>query len=134
MPFITYKSLGQTITVPLTGTDTSIGRGHDAVIRIQNDTEISRIHCSVQKRDDEFVLLDAASRNGTFLNGDRLTTEEAPLADHDSIRAGHTTFTFLLAKPRPPEEEALEDLAREMEEGKGFTTILKEIVDQSGRS
>jgi transcriptional regulator with GAF, ATPase, and Fis domain len=50
------------------------------------DPRISRVHASLELREDGPFLRDLGSRNGTFLNGERI--EGAPLADQDVIRVG----------------------------------------------
>ena len=47
---------------------------------------VSRVHFSIQQRDDDYVLIDNRSTNGTFVNGVR--TEMAVLHPGDDIVAG----------------------------------------------
>ncbi len=65
-----------------------IGRDDNADIQIL-DGEISRRHAVVRfdARANQFVVSDLDSRNGTYLNGDKLT-EEQPLKPSDKIRLG----------------------------------------------
>lgn len=74
---------------------------------IQNDIDlsdldikkiISRRHAMVQRKNNEFVLNDLDSRNGTFLNGERLSsTQPRTLVSGDVIELGsggvRLTFT-----------------------------------------
>ncbi len=46
---------------------------------------VSRNHAQVVRRDGGFFVEDLGSRNGTFLNGDRIT-EPLPLRDGDEVR------------------------------------------------
>jgi pSer/pThr/pTyr-binding forkhead associated (FHA) protein len=43
-----------------------------------------------------FAIEDLGSRNGTFVNGDRVT-EKRPLADGDVVRFGKVLLTFNMA-------------------------------------
>jgi len=71
-----------------------LGRGSDADVRI-NDDEISRRHVRVEQRGDSVWIEDLGSRNGTFVNGERIVNTE--LKDGDKIQLGATTilkFTY----------------------------------------
>lgn len=63
---------------------TIIGRGEDCDIILDGET-ISRRHCTITQWGSVYVLQDS-SRNGTFVNGERIT--EATLADNDQVRVG----------------------------------------------
>jgi diguanylate cyclase (GGDEF)-like protein len=59
------------------------------------DEGISRFHCRIKSDGDQLVVEDLQSRNGTFLNGERVVTRG--LEDGDKIQLGRTTvlkFTF----------------------------------------
>jgi hypothetical protein len=76
----------------LTGIGTyTIGRKEcDIVLR---DDKISRKHASVViARADQFAVNDLASKNGTFVNGVRLSRRN--LQHNDLIRVGNTTLRF----------------------------------------
>lgn len=53
----------------------SIGRGADAKIRIPVP-EVSRLHCELAEDDDELVVKDLKSSNGTFVNKERVKSRE----------------------------------------------------------
>lgn len=60
---------------------------------VLKDEKVSRKHTSVTVvRVDKYTVTDLASRNGTFINGARLTTLE--LKHNDLIRIGDTTMRF----------------------------------------
>ena len=61
---------------------------------------ISREHCVIAEEDGGFSVLDLESRNGTWLNGQKLTGR-APLRDRDVIRIGRFTMTFFEKAPAP---------------------------------
>jgi len=54
--------------IKLTDPETIIGRGEDAKIRISSE-DVSRHHCALIAREDDVLVKDLASRNGTFVNG-----------------------------------------------------------------
>ena len=66
-----------------------VGRGDQAHAKIA-DSEISRQHFEICMKDDGCVLKDLNSRNGTYVNGNRVP--EAKLKSNDQIRAGETNF------------------------------------------
>ncbi|MFG1906003.1 FHA domain-containing protein [Kribbella sp. NPDC048928] len=91
-------SLGdQRWTLP-PGTDTiTLGRASNADIRLQADDQISRIHARLTRDGDTWYLHDE-SRNGTGLNGHRLTAP-TPLTQGDQIHIGRSVLTFHTPAP-----------------------------------
>jgi signal transduction histidine kinase len=73
-----------------------LGRGAQNDLRIL-DTEVSRRHATILRRDDGFFLRDDHSSNGTFLNGRPVQSE--PLASGDQIQLGRTVLLFSLRLP-----------------------------------
>jgi serine phosphatase RsbU (regulator of sigma subunit)/pSer/pThr/pTyr-binding forkhead associated (FHA) protein len=55
---------------------------------------VSRQHAVISKRDGQFYLEDLGSRNGTYVNGRRLS-EVTPLASGDRVVICDVTFDFL---------------------------------------
>lgn len=85
---------------------TVIGRNDDAGLRLDR-SNVSRIHCVLQQlRDGTWALHDPGSRNGTYVNGERIHHLRA-LQDGDLIGIGNakeeSTWEFHL---EPPPEEA----------------------------
>lgn len=72
-----------------------------------NDPLVSRTHGRFEPRPDGWYFVDAASRNGSFYNGQRLAPEQGiPLRPGDSVRLGNATVTVvdarIAAAPPPP--------------------------------
>src|SRR5436309_2242844 len=66
-----------------------VGRSKRAHFRLPaKDRYFSRVHFLVEVNPPQCRLMDMNSRNGTFVNGQRV--EIADLKDTDQIRAGHT--------------------------------------------
>ncbi len=103
----------------------TIGRSPEADIVLM-DEKASRIHCGIRLWDGEFYLKDLKSKNGTFVNGERI--EVCKLKSSDNVRIGATSFNFE-QDPEIGQETALRDVNDQMDLGKGYTTILREIVD-----
>ncbi|HWD81584.1 MAG TPA: FHA domain-containing protein [Kribbella sp.] len=75
-----------------TGDTVTIGRASNADIRLQADDQISRIHARLTRTAGTWTLHDE-SRNGTGLNGHRLTAP-TPLTPGDRIHIGRSVLTF----------------------------------------
>ena len=80
------------------------------------DARMSSMHARVHKVLGRWVIEDAGSKNGTFLDGQRITT--SPLADDALLELGHSFFLFRESLPRadPPflDGRELRPLARGM--------------------
>jgi two-component system response regulator HydG len=68
-----------------------IGRGTDNAI-VLADPLCSRIHATITQQGGAWRIQDGESRNGTFVNGQKI--DDAVLADGHYIRLGSTEFTF----------------------------------------
>jgi sigma-54 dependent transcriptional regulator, acetoin dehydrogenase operon transcriptional activator AcoR len=78
--------------LPLTQAVTTLGREADNTLSIP-EAPISRYHARFERRADGNVwAVDRQSRNGTFVNGERIG--EQPLREHDVLRVGDTLFRF----------------------------------------
>ncbi len=71
-----------------------IGRGDECHLRPQSDA-ISRRHCVIISNDQEVVVRDLNSRNGTYVNGERVA-EEAVLLTGDVLRVGPLEFEMMI--------------------------------------
>ena len=102
----------------------TIGRGADADVIIA-DKLASRIHCGISYKDGSYFLRDCDSRNGTFVN-DR-SIKVGRINPGDRIRVGDMVLT-VEASPRKGTIMVLRELDDEMAKGKGYHTILHEII------
>jgi pSer/pThr/pTyr-binding forkhead associated (FHA) protein len=71
----------------------TIGRDPTNVVVVLHDSKVSRSHAELQYRDERWLLVDLASRNGTVVNGRRI--RQHPLRDGDRIQVGEITFIFV---------------------------------------
>jgi pSer/pThr/pTyr-binding forkhead associated (FHA) protein len=67
-----------------------IGRGPDCDVLIQ-DVKASRRHCKLTRSDEGFVLEDLGSKNGTYVNGARISTPMI-LKASQTFKIGDTIF------------------------------------------
>ena len=71
-----------------------LGRSDECQLQL-NDSKVSRFHCEFLVQDGEVLLRDLDSSNGTFLNGDRLPSDDwATLMSGDLIQVGPYSFYF----------------------------------------
>ena len=68
-----------------------VGRAPDCTICVR-DIMLSRRHCSLELVNDQWIVTDHGSRNGTFLAEERI--ERHILRDCDSLRMGRTWMIF----------------------------------------
>jgi pSer/pThr/pTyr-binding forkhead associated (FHA) protein len=79
-----------------------IGRASDAAIPIDSPG-ISRHHARIVVTNGEPTLEDLGSKNGTHLNGSRITTRRQ-LSDGNEIRLGTVVLTFRIGSQMSPTE------------------------------
>jgi serine/threonine-protein kinase len=80
-----------------------VGRADDAHLKLSyDDPYFSRRHFLVEVNPPRVRVTDLKSRNGIYLNGQRVKV--ADLQDGDELKAGHTVFRFKVpdARPKPP--------------------------------
>lgn len=90
---------------PVQGTLTSpgdtlvIGRGEGCDVRLGTDLMVSQRHAKVVLERSGPVVIDLGSRNGTFVNGQRVS--RSPLGPRDQLTVGRHTFTLRGGMLRP---------------------------------
>jgi SARP family transcriptional regulator, regulator of embCAB operon len=84
-------------------TPVTIGRRPDSAIALPWDREVSRVHAQIERVGSDWVIDDdGLSRNGTWVNGERLRGRRR-LLDGDVVRIGRTLLHFH-ASDRPESE------------------------------
>ena len=86
------KNAGQVLNVA--GPKFFIGRAEDCHLRPRSDT-VSRHHCAILLDEGFVAVRDFGSKNGTFVNGERIRAE-AELKNGDRLRVGHLEFEVQL--------------------------------------
>lgn len=121
------NKLGIPKDIELTNEPLSIGRAREADIPLLDD-KVSRIHCGICLSDGEFYLKDLKSRNGTYVNGQRVE-DTIKLKVGDRIQVGSTVFVLDTSPYEKDAADGIAAISSAMADGKGYTTILKEIVE-----
>ena len=71
-----------------------VGRAPECSLALTWDPEVSRLHTTIEWISGQWTIADdGLSRNGTFVNGERLTGRRR-LRDRDRIRVGSSLLTF----------------------------------------
>lgn len=97
----------------------TIGRDVSTDILI-NDESISKKHAHIMSLPGGFMLRDLESKNGTFINNQRI--EEAYLSDGDLITFGDVNFVFVCSKEKLDLAEAEVDLTEITMDMDDYTT------------
>jgi hypothetical protein len=85
---------GQQGSLPLGAERVSIGRSSECTI-VVGDERVSRVHAWLENVAGQFLVSDAESSNGTFLNGLRLRSRAScALREGDVIEIGGTRFLY----------------------------------------
>lgn len=74
------------------GSDVSFGRSRKSTVHIDTDG-VSRSHCILKRRDTSFQIEDLNSRNGTRVNGEKIT-KPTELESGDEISLGPVTVVL----------------------------------------
>src|SRR5262245_50207449 len=108
-PFLVYRegAGAQAIVTVSAGTEELwVGRAESADLRLDWDEEVSALHAQIEVVRDECTLVDdGLSRNGSFVNGERVHGRRH-LRDGDVVRFGRTEVAY-----RRPGEGGLEETA-----------------------
>ena len=96
-PFLIYRDGNDEqaiVELEALGERVTLGRrpGNDVVL--DWDSEISRVHAALERMGDDWTVVDdGLSRNGTYLNGSRVTARRR-LHDGDTLSLGGVTIAF----------------------------------------
>jgi hypothetical protein len=96
-PFVAYRDAGgerRLLTVEPGVTELWVGRSPSSDVQLSWDDEVSALHAQLEVVRDEVTLVDdGLSRNGSFVNGERVDGRRR-LRDGDMLRFGQTTVLF----------------------------------------
>jgi pSer/pThr/pTyr-binding forkhead associated (FHA) protein len=88
---------------PLDGERVTVGRASGNDVVLAGDENVSRLHAVLERVGPGWCVRDLGSRNGTFVNGARISGERA-LQHGDEVRVGTIRLVFRGTRPAGPEE------------------------------
>jgi FHA domain-containing protein/uncharacterized protein DUF4388 len=95
---------------PLLDAECLIGRKVTKEVAFSvDDGSISSKHAKLTRTADGFLIEDLGSKNGTFVNGEKVT-EKRLLADGDLIRLGKVIMTFNVARQAKAGEQTVPEI------------------------
>ena len=140
VPYLLYRDGGGNQRIHLLGETTervTLGRDPASDIALPWDFQVSRAHAKVERMGAEWAIIDdGLSRNGTFVNGERLRGRRR-LCAGDVVRCGDTVLVFrapiatvhstVAAGTAPPviseaQRRVLVALCRPFRDGSGFAS------------
>jgi pSer/pThr/pTyr-binding forkhead associated (FHA) protein len=96
-PFLLYRDAdGEQVFVDLDRDRLTIGRRDGNDVPLPWDGQVSRVHAALERIGGDWIVSDASSHNGTFVNGERLRGRRR-LRDGDAISVGDTLLSFCAA-------------------------------------
>jgi hypothetical protein len=119
---------GEQKSIELTDKALTIGRSADADVLIL-DEKASRVHCGIRFWDGDYYIKDLKSKNGTFVNDTAIDIHL--LRQGDKIRVGSSIFVYEGDEESTGANTAVLKMQDEFDHGKGYSTILREIVDET---
>src|SRR5262249_22166072 len=87
------------------GKQNRIGRGLDCDVILIHPLS-SRVHAIIVCEDGDWWVRDAGSRNGTYVNGQKI--DEARLIDGAALKVGSTEFDFRQSLSKPSDTSRLD--------------------------
>ncbi len=95
---------GATRPLPLERARYTLGRSSVNELCYPEDAGLSRQHLVLEKDGDTWMVRDLGSKNGTFVNGVRITGPH-PLGKNDRLTAGHIALDFGENSLPPPADD-----------------------------
>jgi pSer/pThr/pTyr-binding forkhead associated (FHA) protein len=79
--------------IPLSGQRVTLGKTATNDVALEHDDTVSRLHAVFENLGFAWSIRDLGSRNGTYLNGERISAERV-LHSGDEVRVGKTRVIF----------------------------------------
>lgn len=79
--------------VSLSGQRVTIGKASTNAVALDHDETVSRLHAVLENLEFAWSIRDLGSRNGTYINGERITAEKV-LKSGDEVRVGKSRMMF----------------------------------------
>jgi len=117
---------GNSRVIQLEGERITLGRSSAAELCFPDDTGLSRQHLAFEREGDAWLLHDLNSKNGTILNGSRVS-KRMPLKSGDRVMAGHLILVYDGATARNSKPVVIFDPREEEEEHTSSSTVITSL-------
>lgn len=117
---------GQNRFIPLEAERISLGRSSAADLPFPDDNGLSRQHLAIERDGDGWAVRDLGSKNGTMLNGAKVTGRTA-LKSGDRITAGHLILVYDDASSKAPNPVVVFDHREETAEHTTASTVITHL-------
>src|ERR1700758_4765767 len=87
-----WKPSGREL-ITLSGQRVTIGKAPTNAVPLEHDMTVSRVHAVLENLGFAWSVRDVGSRNGTYLNGERISAEQV-LRSGDELRVGKSRLIF----------------------------------------
>ena len=87
-----WKPSGREL-IPLSGQRVTLGQASTNLVSLKHDATISRLHAVLENLGFAWSIRDVGSRNGTYLNGEKISAERV-LRSGDDLRVGKSRLIF----------------------------------------
>jgi len=94
-----WKPSGREL-VPLSGQRVTLGKASTNGVSLEHDDTVSRLHAVFENLGSGWSIRDLGSRNGTYLNGERIEAERV-LRPGDEVRVGKSRLLYWEVKDVP---------------------------------
>ena len=108
---------GQSKIYPLDKTKLVIGRSVEADLNL-HDPLVSRKHCVIEKRNNEYVIRNVSTTNPLLLN--EIAIAEKRLYRGDQLKIGNATLVFISDRPEDVRKAEIKPGTQETKSGWGF--------------
>src|ERR1700733_4218101 len=124
---------GQSRLVPLEGEGVSLGRSSAADLCYASDNALSKKHLAIEKDGDGWALRDLGSKNGTMLNGAKIS-DLTPLKAGDRITAGHLIIVYDGSRSRAAKPVVVFDTQDDSEANTSSGTVITQLEGKGERA
>jgi serine phosphatase RsbU (regulator of sigma subunit) len=117
---------GKSRVIALDAERFTVGRSNAAELCYPDDNGLSRQHLAIERDGDGWALRDLGSKNGTMLNGAKIT-ERTPLKSGDRITAGHLIMIYDGVGLRAAKPVVIFDTREDTEEQTSSGTVITQL-------
>ncbi|AAK78023.1 pSer/pThr/pTyr-binding forkhead associated (FHA) protein [Clostridium acetobutylicum] len=95
--FLMSKKAGTVERIFINKDSFKIGRISGQADYISDNKAVGKLHAEIRKQNEKYYLIDLTSRNGTFVNGQKINSDELyEIRNGDTIMFANSEFTFAI--------------------------------------